>query len=66
MSRIKAVLNWTEHSVREQLCLLEMFKLAVRLLIDVFDLGCSGCVQGPWAGARMFEMFPAQDMGASF
>ena len=27
---LKAVLNWAEHSVREQLCLLEMFKLAVR------------------------------------
>ena len=34
---LKAILNWTEHSVREQLCLLEMFKLAVRF--DVFDLG---------------------------
>ena len=40
---IKAVLNWAEHSVREQLCLLEMFKLAVRFLIDVFDLGEQLC-----------------------
>ena len=45
---VKAVLNWAEHSVHEQLCLLEMFKLAVRFL-------ASSCVQGPWAGARMFE-----------
>ena len=41
--RVKAVLNWAEHSVREQLCLLEMFKLAVRFLIDVFDLGEQLC-----------------------
>ena len=41
--RLKAVLNWAEHSVREQLCLLEMFKLAVRFLIDVFDLGKQLC-----------------------
>ena len=40
---VKAVLNWAEHSVREQLCLLEMFKLAVRFLIDVFDLGEQLC-----------------------
>ena len=40
---LKAVLNWAEHSVREQLCLLEMFKLAVRFLIDVFDLGEQPC-----------------------
>ena len=40
---IKAVLNWAEHSVREQLCLLEMFKLTVRFLIDVFDLGEQLC-----------------------
>ena len=39
----KAVLNWAEHSVREQLCLLEMFKLAVRFLIDVFGLGEQLC-----------------------
>ena len=26
----------------------------------------SSCVQGPWAGARMFEMLAAQDMGACF
>ena len=39
----KAVLNWAEHSVREQLCLLEIFKLAVRFLIDVFDLGEQLC-----------------------
>ena len=39
----KAVLNWAEHSVREQLCLLEMFKLAVWFLIDVFDLGEQLC-----------------------
>ena len=39
----KAVLNWAEHSVREQLCLLEMFKLPVRFLIDVFDLGEQLC-----------------------
>ena len=37
------VLNWAEHSVREQLCPLEMFKLAVRFLIDVFDLGEQLC-----------------------
>ena len=40
---IKAVLNWAEHSVREQLCLLEMFKLAVQFLTDVFDLGEQLC-----------------------
>ena len=40
---VKAVLNWAEHSVREQLCLLEMFKLAVWFLIDVFDLGEQLC-----------------------
>ena len=40
---VKAVLNWAEHSVREQLCLLEMFKLVVRFLIDVFDLGKQLC-----------------------
>ena len=43
IARVKAVLNWAEHSVREQLCLLEMFKLAVRFLIDVFDLGEQPC-----------------------
>ena len=36
---LRAVLNWAEHSVHEQLCLLEMFKLAVWFLIDVFELG---------------------------
>ena len=41
--RLKAVLNGAEHSVREQLCLLEMFKLVVRFLIDVFDLGEQLC-----------------------
>ena len=41
--RIEAVLNWAEHSVREQLCLLEMFKLSVWFLIDVFDLGEQLC-----------------------
>ena len=41
--RLKAVLNWAEHSVREQLCLLEIFKLAVRFLIDVFDQGEQLC-----------------------
>ena len=40
---VTAVLYWAEHSVREQLCLLEMFKLAVRFLIDVFDLGEQPC-----------------------
>ena len=40
---LKAVLNWAEHSVHEQLCLLEMFKLAVWFLIDVFDLGEQLC-----------------------
>ena len=40
---LKPVLNWAEHSVREQLCLLEMFKLAVWFLIDVFDLGEQLC-----------------------
>ena len=40
-----------------------MFKLAVWFLIDVFEFGE---MQGPWAGARMFEMLAAQDMGASF
>ena len=43
MQAFKAVLNWTEYSVRERLCLLEMFKLAVRFLIDVFDLGEQLC-----------------------
>ena len=40
---VKAVLNWAEHSVHEQLCLLEMLKLAVWFLIDVFDLGKQLC-----------------------
>ena len=40
---LKAVLNWAEHSVREQLCLLEMFKLTVWFLTDVFDLGEQLC-----------------------
>ena len=40
---LKAVLNWAERSVHEQLCLLEMFKLAVWFLIDVFDLGEQLC-----------------------
>ena len=40
---VKAVLNWAEHSVREQLCLLEIVKLAVWFLIDVFDLGEQLC-----------------------
>ena len=40
---LKAVLNWAEHSVREQLCLLEIFKFAVRFLIDVFDHGEQLC-----------------------
>ena len=40
---VKAVLNLAEHSIREQLCLLEMFKLAVWFLIDVFDLGEQLC-----------------------
>ena len=39
----KAVLNWAEHSLHEQLCLLEMFKLVVWFLIDVFDLGEQLC-----------------------
>ena len=40
---LNRVLNWAEHNVREQLCLLEMFKLAVWFLIDVFDLGEQLC-----------------------
>ena len=40
---LKAALNWAEHSVHEQLCLLEMFKLAVWFLIDVFELGEQLC-----------------------
>ena len=32
----------------------------------MFSLLASGCVQGPWARTQMLEMFPAQDMGASF
>ena len=40
---LKAVLNWAEHSVHEQLCLLEMFKLAVWFLTDVLDLGEQLC-----------------------
>ena len=40
---VKAVFNWTEHSFHEQLCLLEMFKLTVWFLIDVFDLGEEPC-----------------------
>ena len=39
----KAVLDWAEHSVHEQLCLLEMFKLAVWFFIDVFELGEQLC-----------------------
>ena len=31
-----------------------------------FFLLASGCVQGPWARTGMLEMFPVQDMGASF
>ena len=65
LEALKTILNWAEHSVREQLCLLEMFKLAVRFLIVCLILA-SSCVQGPWAGARMFEMSPVQDMGACF
>ena len=42
-NRLKAVLNWAEHSVHEQLCLLEMFKFAVWFLIDVFELGEQLC-----------------------
>ena len=40
---VKTVLNWAEHSVHEQLCVLEMFKLAVWFLIDVFELGEQLC-----------------------
>ena len=36
---LKAVLNWARLRVYEQLCLLEIFKLAVSFLIDVFALG---------------------------
>ena len=43
MGSLKAVLNWVEHSVHEQLCLLEIFKLAVWFSIDVFDLGEQLC-----------------------
>ena len=32
----------------------------------MFSSLASSCVQGPCAGARMFEMLAAQDMGASF
>ena len=62
---VKAVLNWAEHSVHEQLCLLEMFKLVVRFLIDVFDLDEQLCSRpvGRRSGVRMF---PAHDMGACF
>ena len=35
----KAVLHWAQTCVYEQLCLLEIFKLAVSFLVDVFDLG---------------------------
>ena len=55
---LKAVLNWAEHSVREQLCLLEMFKLAVRFLIDVFDLGerlCSRPTSWALGCSRRFQ-----------
>ena len=40
---LKDVLNWADHSVNERLCLMEMFKLAVWFLIDVFDLGEQLC-----------------------
>ena len=40
---LRPFLIGAEHSVCEQLCLLEMFKLAVRFLIDVFDLGEQLC-----------------------
>ena len=43
MLTLKAVLNWAEYSVREQLCLLEIFKLVVWFLIDVFDHGEQLC-----------------------
>ena len=36
---LKAVLNRARLRVYEQLCLLEIFKLAVSFLIDVFALG---------------------------
>ena len=36
---LKAVLNWVRTRVYEQLCLLEIFKLTVSFLIDVFALG---------------------------
>ena len=49
-----------EHGVHEKLCLLEIFKLAVWFLIDVFDLGEQLCSR-PWAGARMLEMLPVED-----
>ena len=32
----------------------------------MFSILASSCVQGPWAGTRMFEMLAAQDMGACF
>ena len=32
----------------------------------MFSILASSCVQGPWAGDRMFEMLAVQDMGASF
>ena len=34
-----------EHGVHGQLCLLEIFKLAVWFLIDVFDLGERLCLR---------------------
>ena len=45
LADVKAILNWAKHSVHEQLCLLEMFKLAVWFLIDVFDLGEQLCLR---------------------
>ena len=40
---IRPFLIGPEHGVHEQLCLLEIFKLAVWFLIDVFDLGEQLC-----------------------
>ena len=38
-TRYRPFLTGSEHGVHEQLCLLEIFKLAVWFLIDIFDLG---------------------------
>ena len=69
ISIFKAVLNWAWTHLYEQPELFEVLGLAVSLYSCswlMFSLLASGCFQGPWVRAWLLEMFPAQDMGASF